>query len=156
MMTILIVVIILYSRLERRQRQATFTSARCSNNSRASRRLKNALRFIGAARVVWSMKRYGVRPSVRPYVYPISMDPQQQTRCCRFAAVCPDDRTCGERMRALPLCQRTQVAEHRLVLFRSTSLDYTVCVIGRSSASADFTQISCPAYNTNRVYQKSP
>ena len=33
------------------------------------------------------MKRYGVRPSVCP-----SMGPQQQTRCCRFAAVGPAGR----------------------------------------------------------------
>jgi len=34
------------------------------------------------------MKRHGVRPSVCP-----SIDPQQQTRCCRFAAVGPAGRS---------------------------------------------------------------
>ena len=51
--------------------------------------------FIRTVRIVCgagSMKRYGVRPSVRPFVCPSvcpSMGPQQQTPCCRFAAVDP-------------------------------------------------------------------
>ena len=46
---------------------------------------------IGTARIVCeagSMKRYGVRSSFCPSVCP-SMSQQQQTRCCRFAAVGP-------------------------------------------------------------------
>jgi len=59
------------------------------------------------------------RPSVRPSVCP-STGPQQQTRCCRFAAVGPAGRryrliaaaaACGggnhPRMRAVTRCQRT-------------------------------------------------
>jgi len=45
--------------------------------------------IFATTRIVYrtgSMKRYGVRPSVRPFVCP-SMGPQQQTRCYRFAAV---------------------------------------------------------------------
>jgi len=75
--------------------------------------------IIGRARIVWgagSMKRYGVRLSVCP-----SMDAQQRTRSCRFAAVGPAGRryrsiaaasACGGRMRAVPRCQRTYAAEH--------------------------------------------
>jgi len=61
-----------------------------------------------------SMKQYVVCPSVCP-----SMSPQQQTRCCRLAAVGPAGRryrsiaawpalrSSGGRMRAVPRCQRT-------------------------------------------------
>ena len=68
------------------------------------------------------MKCYGVRPSVCP-----SKGAQQQTRCCRFAAVSPVGRrygsiaaaaACGGLMRAAPRSRRTYVAEHRLVNYR--------------------------------------
>jgi len=67
----------------------------------------------GIVRGAGSMKQYGVRPSVRKSVCP-STDPQQQTRCCRFAAVGPagtryrsTDCCSGGRMRAVPRCQRS-------------------------------------------------
>ena len=46
--------------------------------------------FIGTVRIVSgevSTKRYGVRPSVSPSACPRMTGPQQQTHCCRFAAV---------------------------------------------------------------------
>jgi len=84
------------------------------------------MHIIGTVRIVYgagSMLRYGVRSSVCP-----SMVPQQQTRCCRFAAVGPAGRSYlsiaagrtaaaayGRRMRVVPCCQRTKEAEHRPV-----------------------------------------
>jgi len=41
------------------------------------------------------MKRYGVRPTVHPSVCP-SMGIQQQTLCCRFAAVGQAGRQAGD------------------------------------------------------------
>jgi len=64
------------------------------------------------------MKRCGVRPSVRP-----SKGPQQQTRCCRFAAgarLAGDIDRCSSGVRRLnagsgTLSAYAQTAEHRLV-----------------------------------------
>jgi len=71
-----------------------------------------------------SMQLSGVRPSVCP-----STGPQQQTRCCRFAAVGPAGRryrliaaaaACGggnhPRMRAVTRCQRTWKLNRDLLL----------------------------------------
>jgi len=61
-----------------------------------------------------SMKRYGVRLSHSPTA----------AACGGFAAAGPAGKryrsfaaaaACGVRMRAMPLCQRTSVAEHRFV-----------------------------------------
>jgi len=98
----------------------------------------------GTARIACgagSTKRYGVRPSVCP-----SMGPQQQTRCCRFAAVGPAGRRytigcCSSdgRMRVVAHCQRTQ----------STDLIFTACA-GEAHAAVlifvggDF-EFFCPA-----------
>ena len=94
-------------------------TANTSRNRAAVLRSGNkCFAIIGTAHVVigaGSMRRYGVRPSVCPSVPP-SVGPQQQTRCCRFAAVGPAGRRyrstvaaaagAGQK-RAVPRCQRT-------------------------------------------------
>jgi len=102
--------------------------AACSRKLSADSIAQHALCFssspahdiFGTARIVCgagSMKRRGVRPSVRPFVCPI-MDPrpQQQVRCVRFVAVGPSGRRCRSpaaaaacdgRMRAVLRRQRT-------------------------------------------------
>ena len=82
-----------------------------------------SMRSVKRYRVRLSVCPY-VRPSVRPSVYP-SMGPQQKIRCCGFPDVGPAGRryrsiaaaaACGGRMRAVPRCQRTLVAGHRLLI----------------------------------------
>jgi len=77
------------------------------------------------SRVCVKVRCPSVCPDVRPFDFP-SMGPQQQT-CSHGAAVGPVGRrtrsvaarpalsSSGVRMRAVPRCQRTYEAEHRLV-----------------------------------------
>ena len=63
------------------------------------------------------MKRYGVRPSVRLSVPFARCSNVRRVCCCGpgWSETSTDCCSSGVRQRALPRCQRTYVAEHRLV-----------------------------------------
>ena len=79
--------------------------------------------IFGTARILcgaWSMKRYRVRLSVSLSVRLSQHGPHsmQQVCCCGPGGqdISIDFCSSGGRMRAVPRCQRTYAAEHRLVL----------------------------------------
>ena len=84
-------------------------------------------KFIGTACVVCgarSMKRY----NVRPFVCPSSSSKPAAAGLLLWARRAGDVdgllETCGGRMRAVPRCQRTSVAQHRFVV-----TNFAVCFI---------------------------
>jgi len=133
---------------------------------------------VGTAHIVCgagSMKRYGVRTSVCT-----SRCTQQQTRCCRFAAVgccgpggqeisidcctagAQPEAACGGRMRAVPLCPSTTGvargvrAAHRAALASGGKRAKIVIKNSRENSDCIISYVSACNKNTALQLQRVP